>query len=581
MGELGILYEPDERPPPLLVTGFGLQFAVLSLSGMMLMPVTVFRAAGSSEAMLVWAAFASLVVCGAITALQALRLGRVGAGYVLITGTASAAIAVSVDALDAGGPGLLATLVCAAALFQLAFSARLSLFRRILTPTVSGTVLLLLPVTVIPVILGLLDEAPPGSSPLAGPMCALATVLVVAGVMLKGSPRLRAWAPVVGIVAGSAVGGYFGVYDVGRVLDAGWFGAPELAWPGLALDFGPSFWGLLPGFLLVIVVLTIRTISASVAIQEVSWRRRRAADFRAVQGAVTADGICNLLAGLAGTIPNGARTTTVALTQLTGVGARTVGIATGLGLLALGFFPKVLALVLAVPGPVLAGYLLIMIATLFTLGIKTVMQDGLDTRKGFVVGFSFWVGFGCQNGLIFPEYVSDFAGGLFRSGLTTGGILAIVITALLEVTAPRRKRLELELDLDALAGLREFLAAFAAGRGWSAPMARRVEGACEESLLTLLEPGGGEETPAGPRRLVVTAREDDGAAVIEFVAAPGERNIEDSMTVLGERAAEDTIEREVSLRLLRHLASSVRHQQYQDTDILTVRVEAPGPDAAA
>ena len=102
-------------------------------------------------------------------------------------------------------------------------------------------------------------------------------------------------------------------------------------------------------------------------------------------------------------------------------------------------------------------------------------------------------------------------------------------------------------------------------------MARRVEGACEESLLTLLEPGGSDGTPEGPRRLVVTAREDDGDAVIEFVAAPGEQNIEDSMTLLGERAAEDTIEREVSLRLLRHLASSVRHQQYQDTDILTAR----------
>ena len=38
---------------------------------------------------------------------------------------------------------------------------------------------------------------------------------------------------------------------------------------------------------------------------------------------------------------------------------------------------------------------------------------------------------------------------------------------------------------------------------------------------------------------------------------------------------EGPVEREVSLRLLRHLASSVHHQQYHDTDILTVRVAAP------
>ena len=35
------------------------------------------------------------------------------------------------------------------------------------------------------------------------------------------------------------------------------------------------------------------------------------------------------------------------------------------------------------------------------------------------------------------------------------------------------------------------------------------------------------------------------------------------------------MEREVSLRLLRHIASSVRHQQFHDTDIVTIRVKPP------
>lgn len=579
--ESGILYEPDQRAPPLLATGLGLQFAILTLSSMIVIPMTVFRSAGSPEALVTWAAFASLIVGGGITALQAFRLGRVGAGYMLITGGSGAAIAICADALEAGGPGLLAMLVCAAGVFQLAFSARLSLFRRILTPTVSGTVLLLLPVTVVPVTLGLLDDVPPGSAPHAAPVSALATVLVLAGIMLKGGRQLRPWAPVVGIVAGSAVAASLGAYDVERVLRAGWIGAPELAWPGLDLDFGPSFWGLLPGFLLVIVVLTIRTISASVGIQGVSWRRRRAVDFRAVQGAVTADGVCNVLAGLAGTIPNGARTTTVTLTQLTGVGSRSVGMVLGLGLVAMAFFPKLLALVLAVPGPVLAGYVVVMIAALFTLGITTVAQDGLDHRKALIVGFSFWFGFGCQFDLIFPEYLSGFAGGLLDSGLTAGGLVAIFITVVLELTAPRRKRLAVDLDVEALPRLREFVAAFAGRYAWDAAMIERVEAACEESLLTLLGHGDSDGPAVGPRRLLVTAREDEGDALVEFVAAPGEQNIEDSMTLLGERATADTMEREVSLRLLRHLASSVRHQQYHETDILTVRVEPPGADQAS
>ena len=47
------------------------------------------------------------------------------------------------------------------------------------------------------------------------------------------------------------------------------------------------------------------------------------------------------------------------------------------------------------------------------------------------------------------------------------------------------------------------------------------------------------------------------------------------MGLLGVETDEAAIEREVSLRLLRHLASSVRHQQYHDMDVLTVHVKAP------
>ena len=68
-----------------------------------------------------------------------------------------------------------------------------------------------------------------------------------------------------------------------------------------------------------------------------------------------------------------------------------------------------------------------------------------------------------------------------------------------------------------------------------------------------------------------------GAAVeLEFVAATDETNIEDRIALLGERVSGVPVEEEVSLRLLQHYASSVRHQQYHDTDVVTVRVEHAG-----
>ena len=112
--------------------------------------------------------------------------------------------------------------------------------------------------------------------------------------------------------------GIVGLYDVGRVVDAPWIGVPGIEWPGFDLDFGPAFWSLLPVFLLLTPIVTLRTIGSCVAVQAVSWRNRRAVDYRAVQGAVNVDGLSNLLAGLAGTVPNNSNSVGASLTELTG-----------------------------------------------------------------------------------------------------------------------------------------------------------------------------------------------------------------------------------------------------------------------
>ena len=128
---------------------------------------------------------------------------------------------------------------------------------------------------------------------------------------------------------------------------------------------------------------------------------------------------------------------------------------------------------------------------------------------------------------------------------------------------------------DAYPTIDAFLSEFAQGRGWSRAMRDRLRAVGEETLLTLIRRE--EEGPAGEeRKLQVTARNDGRAAELEFVAATEKANIEDRIALLGDRVTGAEIEQEVSLRLLRHLASSVRHQQYHDTDVLTVRVETPG-----
>ena len=568
-GRSGLRYQPDERPPAAFAFGLGLQIAVLTLAAIILVPTIVMRAAGASEGYLSWAVFASVAICGVTTMLQSIRSGRVGAGHLVVMAASTAYISVCISAVSAGGPALLATLVVVSSLVPFVLSAKLSLFQRVLTPTVSGTVIMLIPVTVMPAVFELLGDVPEGSPELAAPLSAGLVVVVIAGIALKATGALRLWAPVIGVLVGTGVAALFGLYDVNRVEEAAWVGVPAGEWPGFGLDFGPSFWALLPSFLLVAAIATIRTISGAVAIQRVSWRRPRAVNFRAVQGAITVDGLGYLLSGFAATTPNTATTVGASVTELTGVAARSVGVAAGTIFVAVAFLPKVLALVLAIPGPVFAAYLGVLLATLFAIGLKMAVHEGLDYRKGLMVGVAFWIGVGFQNDLVFPEQVAEFAGGLLRNGVTAGGLAIILMTLFVEMTKPRRSRIEVAFDLAVLPKIREFLAGFASRNGWDAAMAERLDAACEETLLTLVRQENEEE-----RRLRLVAYREGSGAVLEFVVAPRDENVQDRLALLGDEAGEAPAEEEVSLRLLRRFASSVRHRQYRGMDVVTVRVEA-------
>ena len=569
---------PHAKVPLPFTAGFALQLASLVLPGAVLIPTVVFRAAGEPEDVLLWAVFASITVCGLTTLLQALRVGRFGAGYILATGASGASIAVSIAALAAGGPALLAALVIALSLFQFALSARLSLFRSIFTPTVTGTVMMLTPVTVMPIIFEQLQNVPAGTPPSAALLSALTTLLVIAGLILKAGRSLRLWAPVIGIVAGSAVAAAYGLYDFDRIAASAWIGLPRPEWPISGSDFGLAFWALLPGFLFIALVCTIQTISGSVAIQRVSWAEPRAVDFRAVQGAVAADGVGNLLSGLAGTMPAGFRPNGASMVEITGISSRRIGVGLGAAMIALACFPKALAVILAIPGPVTAAFIGVTMATIFVIGMRIIVQGGIDTRQGLIAGVSFWAGAGFQSGVIFPELVSGIAGGVLNNGMIAGGILAILMTLFVQLTKPRPHRIDVAFDLTALLTIREFLGVFAARRGWNAAMKDRLGAASEETLLTLLHRDESAEA-AGPRRLLLVARAEDGGATLEFVASKGEENLQDRIALLGEVGAETKAEQEVSLRLLRHLASSIRHQQYHGTDIVTLRVELPHTDS--
>jgi len=567
-----IRYEPDDPCPPLVTAGVAFQGVVLILANTVLMVTIIVRAAGEGEAYLAWAVFAALVIAGVTTALQAAHVGRVGAGHILMTGAGPHFIAISVVALTEADLATLASLIVVSSLFQFAMAAWLPFLRRIVTPIVAGTALMLIAVAVMPIAVGRLTDVPAGAPEGGGLIAAGVTLAVTTGMVLRATGVWRLWAPLGGILAGCAAALFFGLYDLRPMAEASWFDLPDIAaWPGVDLAPDARFWALLPVFVIVSVVAAIKTSSDGAVIQQASARKPRATDFRLVQGALNASGVGILLSGIAVTPPVIIYLpSSVSLINLTGVAARGVGYAIGAMLFALAFLPKLTAVLLAVPSPVMGAFLLIIMGLLFVEGIRTVFQDGLDPQKGLVVGVALALGVGLESGSVFEGVLGATWSASIGNGMTIGVLATVLLTAFLELTSPRRRRLDVELDASAAAGIDAFLRGLAGRVGWNETSRERLRAAGHEALECLLQL---REDPAADRapRLILIGRPGRAVVELEFLVVFEKENIEDHLTYLSERA--DTPEEsELSFRLLRHYASSVRHRQYHGIEIVTVKV---------
>lgn len=569
-----IRYETDEHCPPLVALTAGFQGVAVTITSVVLIVTITARAGGQDEGYLSWAIFAALLIVGTLTALQASKLRRFGSGHLFIMAVTPTFIAISVLALDEGGPELLASLIVVSSLAYLVLAWRLPFMRRVITPTVSGTVLMLIAVTVLPVALNRIDEVPADAPGATGPVAALITVLVSTALALRVAGIWRLWTPIIGVATGCAVVALFGAYEVSSVADASWAGVPSSSgFKGFDLTPGADFWALLPAFAVVTMVGGIKNIGGSVAVQQVGWRQPRVTDFRLVQGSLNTNGLGVFLSGIAGTPPSTVNTSrTVQLINLTGVASRLVGYAFGAIYVGLAFLPKLTAALTTIPSPVMGAYILSAIGLLFVEGIRTVVQDGLDAQKAMVVGIAFSLGVGLDNQTIFADLLGGTWGVLLDNGVLVGALVAVVLTMFLDLTSPqRRERLETDLSLSNLPEIDGFLRGLTSQMGWGEASGQRLRLAGEETLMSLLQSEELQSAEDAPRLIVVAHLEAD-TVELEFLAVFDEENLEDRLSYLSEET-EGLEDGEISLRLLRHFASSVHHQKYHGLDIVTVQVK--------
>jgi xanthine/uracil permease len=557
--------------------GTAAQLVLMLVPRMILLPLLMVTLVGGRSLLESRVVLASLVVCSLLMLLMTVGFGRLRTENLYVPAVDPISVPFCIIALRDGGLGTLAALVAVTGLFQVIVGMRLSGMRRFITPVVSATLLVLSVISLVPVLAKAVGARPGGG--VGSLVCMLVALAVMVAVQRRGRGALKLWAAPIGMVVGVVVAMGFGIYDFDKVGAASWFGLPRGGWrlfgPQVGQGpFGPAFFTLLPSFLMLGLVILIRTHSASILTQFVSWRRLLSINFREVQRANTRLGLGSIACGLAGSLPVSASPMAIRFISQSGCASRRVGAMVAVPFLVIALFPKAWVAVTAVPRALVVVYFVFIMAPLLFRVAKSQKQSFSQARNLVLLGLPVLAGLIIEIGFVdFPD--NAFWDAVTRHGLLVGSVLLIVLALGFNATEYRRS-IETKLSVTSLGVIRKFMGDFVAHKSWDEATEARLDAVAEEALLVLTEQmavsGEGDY-----RRLRVTATARGSSVELEFAGGPSDaENLEDRIALLSGPEAdlsEIEIERDVSLRLLRHYATSVNHRQYHEAEIITAVVD--------
>ena len=430
----GLIYGLDARPP-LRDTMFAALQHLLAIFVAIITPPLII--AGALELDLETTGFLvsmSLFVSGVATFVQCRRLGPVGCGLLCVQGTSFSFIGPIIAAGMAGGLPAIFGATIAGSVVEMLVSRVLKYMRRIITPLVSGIVVTLIGLSLIKV--GITACGGGEAAKAAGTFGSVeyvglsALVLVLIIFFNRSSNHyLRMSSIVIGLVIGYVVSWAMGMVDFSDIPDYGNLNVP------IPFKYGVSFdLSAIVSLGLVYLITAIEAYGDITANSLISGQPVEGEKFmKRASGGILADGFNSMLAGVFNSFPNSIFAQNNGMIQLTGVASRYVGYFIAGMLILLGLFPVVGLVFSLMPEPVLGGATLLMFGTVAAAGIRIIASQDINRKATLVIAISFSFGLSVE---LVPEILSQLpetVRNIFSSGITTGGVVAILTNALIQI----------------------------------------------------------------------------------------------------------------------------------------------------
>jgi len=444
-----LIFSVDEKPP--LVTSLVLGFQhVMIMFIAIILPIIIIQELGDSISLQTARSFISftLIAGGIVTILQALKKGPVGSGFLSPSVAGPAYLNASILAVHTGGLSLLFGMTGFVGIVEVIFSRFIHKLRFLFPPEVTGTVVTLVGLVLIPMSvknllgIGINDTVSTPNEIIVG----VSVLVIMIGLNVFSKGKLKLYGILIGMASGYALAYIFNLIpheSFTQITEAAYFGIPHIE--NMSWDFEPSF--IIP-FTVATLCSTLKTVGDIATCQKINdadWKR---VDMKTVSGGILADGLGGIIPGLIGGFGQSTSSANIGLSLATGVTSRKVAFFAGGLIIILAFLPKLANVFIIMPKTVMGAVLVFVISFMIVQGIQIMTSRMLDARKIFVIGAS--IIFGLSADMVPELYanVPHWIQPLFSSSLSLGSVTAVALNLFFRIGISKHSVLEVEPNED-------------------------------------------------------------------------------------------------------------------------------------
>ncbi|MBU8878566.1 purine permease [Bacillus sp. FJAT-29790] len=412
-----------EKLSPWKVGTLGFQHVLAMYAGAVIVPLIVGPAIGLNAQQLAYLISIDLFTCGIATLLQVVGGKHFGIKLPVILGCTFTAVGPMIAIGQLQGITAIYGAIIASGIIVMILSQFMSKIMRFFPPVVTGSVVAIIGVSLIPVAMNNAAGGfgSPGFGSLQNLFLATFTLLLIILMNRYFKGYMRAISVLLSLIAGTIIANFMGLVSFEEVSRSSWFHMIQPFYFGF-----PTFnVSAILTMTLVAIVSMIESTGVFLALGNVCERKLESKD---IKKGLRAEGLAVVIGGIFNAFPYTSFSQNVGLVALTKVKTRNVVISAGVILMILGLLPKIAALTTIIPMAVLGGAMIPMFGMVIASGVR--MLSAVDFSKNenlLIVACSIGIGLGSAVVPAIYESLPTSVRLLAENGIVLGSLTAILL----------------------------------------------------------------------------------------------------------------------------------------------------------